>query len=338
MIYCLNERTDPFFNLAAEEFLLARSGPGESILLLWRNEPAVVVGRNQNTPAEVNLDEAQRRRIKVVRRLTGGGAVYHDLGNLNYSIITDSVQIKFDFRRFSAPILEVLANWSICARFSGRNDLVIEGNDGVARKFSGGAQGKIGEKLLHHGTLLFSTDFSAIGAVLTPQSGKFRSHAVESVQSRVTNLTEYLPKQVTLERFQEALIGAFRSFFGGDFQERSLSEEEVSAINEIKRLKYETWEWNIGKSPDADFSVRRRFSWGEITAEIRLCGGKIAECRFTGDFFAQEPVERFAESLRNLAFEPKTIRRAICGSQRRVWPEMTEEEFIAFLFDNRPNV
>lgn len=337
-VYIKNNQTDPFFNLAAEEYLLAHAAGKTRFFLLWRNEPVVVVGRNQNTQAEVNLDEARLRGVKVVRRLTGGGAVYHDLGNLNYSIITDSDGVKFEFAPFSVPILETLSNWGVCARFTGRNDLVIVGKDGFERKFSGGAQGKIGEKLLHHGTLLFSTDFSAMSAVLTPNSEKFRSHAVESVKSRVTNLADYLPKEITLDRFQETLIGAYGSFFGDNFQTRPLSQEEIEAISELKREKYETWEWNIGKSPEADFRTRKRFKWGEIGVEIRLCGGKIAQCRFTGDFFASEPVEPFAESLQNLAFEPETIQRSVGNSLRRVWPEMTLSEFIALLFDHGSNV
>lgn len=337
MIYYENGRTDPFFNLAAEEFLLTDPRPDETVVLLWRNEPTVVVGRNQNTAAEVNLARAAERRIKVVRRLTGGGAVYHDLGNLNYSILTGAAPGAIDLERLARPVRSALEKLGVPASFSGRNDILVETAQGP-RKISGAAQRRFGDRLLHHGTLLFDVDFDAMASVLTPDSDKFRSHAVASVKSRVMNLAEISPGIVLADFFDAFLseCGALESVGGAprEIDRRAFSAEQIEKIVKLRDEKYATWEWNVGKSPAADFSAQRRFPWGSLAVAMTLEGGKIAACRFTGDFFAQADPETVAQKLVGIRFDSETLRRAVSEKERRsVWPEMTREEWSSLFFD-----
>jgi len=187
MMLIINDlRTDPYFNLAAEEYALKNFKA--DCFMLWRNEPSIIVGKHQNTLAEINLDYVKKRNIKVGRRLSGGGAVFHDLGNLNFTFISTGAQENrlVDFRRFTMPILEVLQNLGIEAVFEGRNDLTIHG-----RKFSGNAEHVWKNRILHHGTLLFSSVLTDLSEALKVDPLKFRDKAVKSIRSRVTNISKH---------------------------------------------------------------------------------------------------------------------------------------------------
>ena len=189
---------DPYYNLAVEEYLFQTAE--DEVFMLWQNEPTVVIGKNQNAYAEVELDVLRERGIHLARRITGGGAVYHDLGNVNYTFIAKSGQQGIDFAHFTAPILRALAELGIRAELSGRNDLLVDG-----RKFSGNAQYSANGKTLHHGTLLFDSDLTVLSDVLRPDEEKIRSKAVRSVRSRVTNLAPLLQKECQTGEFIDLL-------------------------------------------------------------------------------------------------------------------------------------
>ena len=196
MRYIYNDSTEPYFNLALEEYFLKQTD--EEYFILWRNEPCIVVGKNQNTLSEIHLEFVKERNIKVVRRLTGGGAVFHDLGNINFTFIVNDESSFNDFKGFVAPIIGTLKTLGIDAEFSGRNDMLIEG-----KKFSGNAQCKHKSRVMHHGTLLFSSNMNDLSGALKPKDIKFSDKSVKSVASRVTNISEHLENKLSVLEFKD---------------------------------------------------------------------------------------------------------------------------------------
>ena len=238
MRYIHNPVKDPAFNLAAEEWLLTRSD--EDVFMLWRNRPAVIVGRNQNTLAEIDEAFTRARDIPVVRRLSGGGAVFHDLGNINFTFITQGNPSQgLDFERFTAPIQQALGAMGVACEFSGRNDLLIDG-----KKFSGNAQHFHAGRILHHGTLLFASDMADLSGALRTDPEKYRDKAVKSVRSRVTNISSHLPAPMEVTAFIKALMDHVSGHTPMD--DMVLSAEEQASIEELSAARYRTWEWNFG--------------------------------------------------------------------------------------------
>lgn len=240
---------DPCFNLAFEEFVLCNRTEGD-YLLLWQNRNTVVVGRNQNTEEEINRPFVSRHRIHVVRRMTGGGAVYHDLGNLNYSLITDAPDAeRISMERFTLPVVNALRGLGLDAEASGRNDILVSG-----RKVSGTAQRLYRDRILHHGTLLFDSDPEMIAGALCADPEKFRSKSTKSVRSRVGNIRSFLPTDMTLEQFWGYLKSCLCE---NGFETGELDKQELNRIRNLKREKYDTWEWNYGKSPKYDIILQQ---------------------------------------------------------------------------------
>lgn len=331
MIFLTCESTDPYFNLAAEEALLSVS---ESVIRLWQNDPAIIVGRHQNTYAEVNAAAVDRSGIKVVRRLTGGGAVYHDHGNLNFTFIVpdDHSKIGFDFSVFTKPVIRALARLGINAELSGRNDLVIAG-----KKFSGNAQAKIQEKILHHGTLLFNTDLDQMAGLLTVSREKFQSHAVESVRSRVVNIAECLPEKSLVKD-----LSSFREFLAEDLirtchaEKRSFDESLLDRIAKLQTEKYSTRNWNYGQSPRCDYRSKKRFSWGELEVMIAIDKGIMTNVAFYGDFFGDREPDRLAQKMIGLPYEKNPIMSSISEeSVRDVFPHLSLNQLAGLLFDQQ---
>ena len=278
--------TDPYYNLAAEEFLLTQVQ--EPVFRLWRNAPSVIVGKNQNSLAEIDVPFVRQRNIPVVRRLTGGGAVFHDLGNLNYTFIEerhpgeDSAQM---FRRFTAPILEALQGLGGPAVLEGRNDLLIDG-----RKFSGNAICVHKDRVLQHGTLLFDASIGDLSGALRTRPEKFQDKSVKSNVSRVTNISEHLPVKMSMQQFQQYLQMFFLKA-GGDYRVSDYRPEEVAAITRLREEKYGTDAWNYGKSPKYDFQQGKKFACGWIEVQLNVVAGKIAACRIQGDYFFVRPTQ-----------------------------------------------
>lgn len=279
-----NDSTDPYFNLAAEQYLLDTED--EPVFMLWRNDRSVIIGRNQNAYAEIDRAFTESRGIAVVRRLTGGGAVFHDLGNVNFTFTLPRAQCPaLDFGRFCEPIVRVLNGLGVPARLSGRNDMTADG-----RKFSGNAQCVYNGKVMHHGTILFSADTSEMAGALRVDPEKMESKGIKSVRARVCNLSEYLPGMDVLElkRRLESAVEA---------DPVSFTEEQIRGVEELKRTKYATWEWNFGRSHEFRTSVKRRFPFGSVTASYTADGGRITEAAFSGDFFGVLPTETAAARL-----------------------------------------
>lgn len=277
MRYIYNKSTDPAFNLAAEEWLLTKDD--EEIFMLWRNEPAVIVGRNQNTLAEIDESFTRERSIPVIRRLSGGGAVFHDLGNINFTFIRNSSPCEgLDFKYFTAPIQEALRDMGIDCNFSGRNDLLIEG-----RKFSGNAQHFHKKRLLHHGTLLFSSEMADLSGALRVDPEKYRDKAVKSVRSRVTNISSHLPEPMEVTEFISYLLNFVSK--GTAPEQWELTAKEREEIESLAQKRYRTWKWNFGSSPAYNFRRVSRTPAGTLDVNMYVKKGHINRIRLFGDYF-----------------------------------------------------
>lgn len=287
-----SQNNDPYFNMAVEEYVLTHLAETDDCFMLWQNRPAIIVGRHQNTWEEINADYVREHDIAVVRRLTGGGAVYHDLGNLNFTFVIRDQGKGFDFPRFGRPVVGALAQLGVQAEMSGRNDILIDG-----RKFSGNAEYRHQGRLLHHGTLLFSSDLSVLSQALQVKPQKIASKGVKSVRSRVTNISEYLSPSVTLQDFRQALLQAATSEFGNSMHAYTLTREDLSAIQILHDEKYATWLWNHGQTPEFNLRREQRFPFGEVDVRLNIKNGAIAECQIFGDFFTNADVGQLSTLL-----------------------------------------
>lgn len=296
--------TDPRFNLAFEETVFNAARDGESYFLLWQNDRAVIVGRNQNTVEEINRDFVREHDIRVVRRISGGGAVYHDLGNINYTFISDKKPEEFDFRFFTRPIIRALEKFSVKAEFNGRNDLSISG-----RKFSGSAQHIAGNRVLHHGTLLYDSDLDKMNMVLNVKEDKIRSKGIQSVRSRVTNISEHMQTKLPVPEFKELLKKFI--FEQDDIREIQLSELQLQNIEKLRELKYDTWEWNYGRSPAYNLLKERRFASGILSVYLMIDAGIIREIRLYGDFFGRGDIGFLEKRLIGRKNEMDSIAQAL---------------------------
>ena len=290
MIYINNESTNPYFNMAVEEYILKEFK--EDCFMLWRNEPAIIVGKNQNTLSEINLEYIQANNIPVVRRLSGGGTVFHDLGNLNFTFIKNNSEENFNnFRKFTVPILNVLKSLNVNAEFSGRNDLTIEG-----KKFSGNAQYNYKNRVLHHGTLLFSSDISNLSKALQAKPLKFQDKSIKSVISRVTNISSHLKEPLSIMDF-EALIMNFIITEDSSASLYEFNDYDLCNINKLREEKYSTWEWNFGHSPKYNFINEKKFPFGTVECNMEVQHGIIKNIKLYGDFFSKLDVSDIESNL-----------------------------------------
>ncbi len=293
MLCITRHETDPYFNLAAEEYVMDHFD--RDVFMLWRNAPAIIVGRHQNTLAEINLDYVRENDLPVVRRMSGGGAVFHDLGNLNFTFIAGggagNHRNEVDFRRFTQPIIEALQRLGVDARFEGRNDLTIDG-----RKFSGNAEYVHRGRILHHGTLLFSARMADVAAALRPDPAKFADKAVKSVRSRVTNISEHLPRPMTVLEFRDCLMEHVMTGTP-DAETYTFTNEDRAAIERLRDTKYATWEWNFGHSPRYNFTKRARTPGGTVEATLEVTDGVIRAAHFYGDYFTHGDPAELAAAL-----------------------------------------
>jgi len=307
MLCITRHETDPYFNLAAEEY--AMSAFDGDCFMLWRNAPAIIVGRHQNTLAEINVEYVRANHLPVVRRLSGGGAVFHDLGNLNFTFIaaTEGPRNEVDFRRFTEPILDALRGLGVDARFEGRNDLTIDG-----RKFSGNAEYVHGGRILHHGTLLFAARMADVAAALRPDPAKFADKAVKSVRSRVTNISEHLPQPMTVLEFRDSLMAHVMATAPAA-QPYAFSDADRRAIARLRDEKYATWEWNYGHSPRYNFAKRLRTPGGSVEAALEVSDGIIRAAAFYGDYFTRRDPAEVAAALAGAPHRADALRERLAA-------------------------
>ena len=295
--------TDPAFNLAAEEYVFECLPRDAMYVMLWQNDNAIIVGKHQNTLAQINEAFVREKGIKVVRRLSGGGAVYHDMGNLNYTIIADG-QGELNFGRFCGIVLDALARVGVQGEINGRNDMTIDG-----KKFSGNAQYAKQGRVMHHGTILFDSDGSVLAGALQVDEAKIRAKGVKSVRSRVTNVRPYLPKDMTLQQFRKVLLGSILTQFPGE--EYVFTPADLAEI-EKRSARYRDWDWNYGKSPACDLVRQKRVEGcGSVEAYLTLNQGRIQQLQFRGDFFSAREPEILAQRLVGLPLERQALEAAL---------------------------
>lgn len=306
-VYIEIQTTDPAFNLALEEYVFEKMPRDREYFLTWRNDNAIIVGRHQNTPAEINEEFVKEKNIKVVRRLSGGGAVYHDLGNLNFTFIVDAQPgQKVDLRKFCQPIADTLCTLGANATVDGRNDILIDG-----MKVSGNAQYVRQGRVMHHGTILFDSDMSVLGHALRPDPAKAQAKGVKSVHSRVTNVRPCLNQDMTLEEFRSALANALMT---GGFERYELTETDISAIEEIKKQRYATRNWNYGFCEEGAAIRKKRIEGcGTIEAHITLNNELISKITFRGDYFSTLPPEELESLLLGLPLVEDVLLCALDG-------------------------
>ena len=282
MRYLESPSRDPYFNLALEEYVFERMDKSKSYFLLWQNDNTIVVGKYQNTAEEIDQAYVDAHHIRVARRLSGGGAVYHDRGNLNFTFIVDRADAPgLNFKVFVRPVVEALARFGVHAAFTGRNDLTIDG-----MKFSGNAQYARRGRLLHHGCIMLDSNLTSVADALRVKEAKFASKAVKSVRSRVTTINAHAPAPISMEDFKRALKEC--AMASGELEPCTLTEEDLAAIRKLRDEKYATWAWNYGFSPAYDMRREMKFPAGLVTAHLSAEGGKIKAVRFYGDFFGGE--------------------------------------------------
>lgn len=293
MYYVIDKNIDPWWNLAAEEYLFKQlSVP---IFRLWQNNNAIIIGHHQNAFAEINTEYVRSNGIKVVRRLTGGGAVFHDLGNINFTFI-DNVTVSEDtssmFARFTKPIIEALRELGVNAYLEGRNDLLIDG-----KKFSGNAVARYKNRLLQHGTLLFSSSMADLSNALSSRPEKFTGKSVQSNRGRVTNISEHLEEQMPIENFIEYL----HNFIAGErsgYSEYKYTEEDLREIEKLKEGKYSRDSWNYGESPAYTYSKVVKFPAGLIELYLKVEKGRIEEVKIFGDYFFTKETEELENHIK----------------------------------------
>ncbi|MGO1060582.1 lipoate--protein ligase [Planococcus sp. FY231025] len=324
-----NGITDPRINLAIEEYLLKNMDvEKDPFLLFYINEPSIIIGKNQNTAEEINTDYVDSNGIHVVRRLSGGGAVYHDHGNLNYSFITVDDGNSFrNFRKFTEPVVEALQSLGVNAELSGRNDLMAEG-----RKISGNAQFSTRGRMYSHGTLMFDTEVDAVVSALKVSKEKIESKGIKSIRSRVANISEFLENPMSVTEFRSAIL---HSIFAGEENVRyyELTEQDWAGVHEISKERYGNWDWNYGKSPKFNVKHSHRFPVGGIDVRLQVENGTVQDASIYGDFFGVGDVSEIEEAITGVKYERVALDEAISGFDiPKYLGGITKEEFLKLIY------
>ncbi|MEK4845310.1 lipoate--protein ligase LplJ [Bacillus sp. FSL W8-0183] len=329
MLFIDNEQHyDPMINLAIEEYCLKYLDPEETYLLFYINQPSIIIGKNQNTIEEINTKYVEENGIKVVRRLSGGGAVYHDKGNLNFSFITKDDGDSFhNFKKFTEPVIKALEKLGVKAELSGRNDIMADG-----RKISGNAQFATRGRIFSHGTLLFDSEIEHVVSALNVKKEKIESKGIKSIRSRVANISELMDQKMTTEEFRKILL-SYIFDTNGDVPEYQLTEKDWEKIHEISRDRYQKWEWNYGRSPKFNLQHSKRFPAGSIDLRLEVKKGIIQDCKIFGDFFGVGDIADIEKRLIGQQYDRKTISDVLEDmDMRHYFGNVSKEDFLDLIY------
>jgi lipoate---protein ligase len=317
--------TRPQINLAVEEYLLRHVKPDDDLLFLYINEPSIIVGRFQNTLEEVNRAYVDAHGIHVVRRLSGGGAVYHDLNNLNFSFITqkDPESIS-NFKKFTEPVIRTLREMGVSAEMGSRNELLVAG-----RKISGNAQYITARRMVSHGTLLFQSDLSRLGDALHVKPGQYTSKGIKSVRSQVTNIAEHLPEPMDMETFRKGIIAGI---FAGihPIPQVHLTSSDWDEINQLAQERYMTWEWNYGSSPDFTVNKTGHYPAGDITIRLGIHQGTVQSAALDGNLLSIAQMRELEKCLVGVRYDRQPLRELIENTGH--FNQIASEEWLDLLY------
>ena len=314
MNYLINSSTDPFFNMAFDEYCLEQYPSNAPFFYLWRNSPAVIIGLNQNAYSEVNLDYLEKNGITLARRMTGGGAVYHDLQNMNYTIIGPKVTPE--------PFVEALRALGVQAELTGRNDIFVEG-----RKVSGYARRVFKDREIVHGTMMYNVDIDTLTRVLDVPGSKMDAKGVASVKSRVANLKDYLPQFRSLDELQAKL----QELLAGNDVQLEFGEARMEQVRRIAGEKFSTWDWVYGHSRETDLNHKAKLACGTVEVHLGLDKGLIEHIRFAGDFLGDLPAEELASALKGIRYERRAVLGVLEERECGLYFSRTEAEELASL-------
>lgn len=328
LINCNNDIHDPTINLAMEEYCVRNLDfEKDDYLLFYINEPSIIIGKHQCTIEEINYDYVKKHNISVVRRISGGGAVYHDKGNLNFSFLSrhtdDSIH---NFEKFTKPVRDSLVKLGVNAEMTGRNDIVVDG-----RKISGNAQFTNMKSMFSHGTLLFDSNLDDVVQALNVKIDKIESKGIKSIRSRVANITEFLNEQITILQFKEKLL---QSIFHGyeKIPEYNLSENQWKQIYKLSEEKYRNWDWNFGRSPEFNIQKTNRFAFGQVDTRLQVKDGIIRDIKFFGDFLGHGDTEEIEKKLIGRKFNETDIASVLKNFNLKLYfGEISNNDFVKYL-------
>ncbi|MCT6868328.1 MAG: lipoate--protein ligase [Apibacter sp.] len=322
---------DPEINLAIEQYLVMNLPIEEnSYLLFYINDPSIIIGKHQNTIEEINTEYVDKKNIKVVRRLSGGGAVYHDRGNLNFSFITKNDGNSFsNYQRYLNPVIKALQQMGVNAEIKGRNDILVGD-----KKISGNAQFATNKRMFTHGTLLFNSNMDEVSTSLKVRKDKIESKGIKSIRSRVANITDYITTELTIEEFRDKLLlSIFNVDSIKDITKYELTESDWSQIRKISQERYANWEWNFGRSPKFYMERTQRFPIGSIDLKLNVQDGIITAIKIYGDFFGVGNLEDIENKLIGKKYTKQSVAESLRGLDLSLYfGKITLEEFLTLIY------
>ena len=328
MYYIESTSNDPHFNLALEQYVFDKLDQNQDYFMLWQNDNAIIVGKHQNTIGEINAPYVKEHDIQVVRRLSGGGAVYHDMGNINFTFIADTGDAsKFDFSTFCRPVVKALRSIGVPAEINGRNDMTVDG-----KKFSGNSQYMKHGRVMHHGTLMFDSDLEVVSQALAVSRDKIESKGLKSVRSRVTNIKPYVKEDISTQDFLRILREFM--FEEYDLKPYPLTDADIEAVKALQHEVYDKWEWNYGRSPACQIQKERRVEGcGKLEVHMDVArGGEITALSFFGDYFGNGDSHELAQRLIGKPLEESALRAALEGVEiGDYFNKMDKDTFLSIL-------
>ncbi|RLD82835.1 MAG: lipoate--protein ligase family protein [Bacteroidetes bacterium] len=326
-LLCINSSfNNPYINLATEEYLLKNTE--HDIFMLYSNTPSIIIGKHQNALSEINLDYVEKNQLKVVRRLSGGGTVYHDSGNVNYSWIMHGEQGKIiDFKKYTDDISVYLQSLAVHATRNKNNDLLIDG-----KKISGNAEHIFKNKLIHHGTLLFSTELDKLTNAIKVDLNRFKDKSVQSKRSRVTNISYYLKKDISIQKFCQGLLNFIIAKYDNAIKYQ-LSKEQLGFIKQLSTEKYNSWDWNFGYSPKYLFKKELQVQNNTVSISLYIKKGKILDIEFVGNFFNDEEISIFKKNIIGIKHRKADIQKIVqMESFKVIFNKLSRENILGLFF------
>ena len=325
MKYLTLTSTDPYFNMAFDQYVLERFEVPDPVFYLWRNRPSVIIGENQSAYAEVNLPYLEEQGIALARRVTGGGAVYHDLGNLNYTIVGRTRDLERDYPAYARLVAEALRQMGLPVEMSGRNDILLDG-----RKCSGYAKRLWKDRLMVHGTLMFRVDIEVLTKALSTPGSKLSTSGIASVRSRVANLADHLPEGMTIRDFQADL----HRILAQNDDEIVLPDTSKAEIERLSAEKFRSESWIFGRSPKTDFACIQKFDCGTVRADFSVNNGRIIDLRFSGDFLGNVSTAALEIQLNGCPYTPRALQERVPDKISDYFDQMDKKSFIQYLLYN----